>query len=1032
MGKQETLNQNTKTKTKMERELELQLELLKVVAEQNKELIFEYEAKNDEAVIYQVLNGEFEVYSTFHNFVELSEVHLSILSEEHRTKFRKNFQACMKKAAHNVCDYEVLRKNGEKEWIRFFMASVENKRHKVTKVIGRIINIQQEKIDNEMIRRRAEIDALTGVYNHKTFEEIVAKAIYRKKGEGAFVVMDVDDFKMVNDTQGHNIGDQVLAQTGEILNAYVGDRGYAGRLGGDEFALYVWGFENQQEIVDYFAKLRIKLKKEIIFDMEYSASIGIATKNGRKLTFKDLYFEADQATYRAKRNGKNQIVFYSDIELEDEEDAKDDIAENDKTNALSNSYEKTMFSNVLEYIFIADPISYRILYANDAVHNVMDIVDTKWMELPYYTLLEGKDDPSDAMDIREEKNYILSTNSGEGRYLEKYFPNSEFSVFSHMTSWEKNPAVLFTMFDRNNASQVLGVLEEKMKRQQDIHRYMYLFSNPNIEEIKERLLRMICENFDADFVGLIPYQPAENQITCSYHKDTVDAMARVIDDAIDSGKIERHLGVIDENGIISIPHVSKIKNSHPEYYETLVGIHIWSVTGTKLEYNDEYMGTLLIINPRNLEGKQRVLSYLEGRLATAIARYRLKEKYEFTKTHDIITRLWNRSSFWGWNTHWEEKGMTSLGILMTDVVGLHKINEEFGYARGNDSLSQVAKILEELFQGYRCFRYEDDTMLAFCPNISEPAFKTLVSLTKERLEELSFGVSCGMSWSENIDVSDLLKDAESVITIEKSTSIDVGKLEEKKDAQVIFDVEQELANGRFLTYLQPKVDIQKNRIVGAEALVRLQDEKLGVVSPGYFISILEEYNLVHMVDLYVFEEVYKFQKQLQDEGKRLLPISVNFSKITLMYPELLSRVLEISNSYDVPNEFVQIEITETVRDMDHVIVNDIAKRLHNMGFKLLMDDFGARYSNLASFVQFSFDTIKIDRAMVMDIVEDKKSALVLRHLISMIQDLNVECVIEGVETREQVEMLKQMNVHDVQGYFFGEPIPKEEFYRKVL
>ena len=147
---------------------------------------------------------------------------------------------------------------------------------------------------------------------------------------------------------------------------------------------------------------------------------------------------------------------------------------------------------------------------------------------------------------------------------------------------------------------------------------------------------------------------------------------------------------------------------------------------------------------------------------------------------------------------------------------------------------------------------------------------------------------------------------------------------------------------------------------------------------------------------------------------------------------MLSRVLEISNSYDVPNEFVQIEITETVRDMDHVIVNDIAKRLHNMGFKLLMDDFGARYSNLASFVQFSFDTIKIDRAMVMDIVEDKKSALVLRHLISMIQDLNVECVIEGVETREQVEMLKQMNVHDVQGYFFGEPIPKEEFYRKVL
>ena len=123
-----------------------------------------------------------------------------------------------------------------------------------------------------------------------------------------FVMLDIDDFKMINDTQGHAVGDMVLSQTGSILSEVTGDRGIVGRLGGDEFAVFASGFQNSVEMEEFCVSLRENLKK-IIFDMEYSVSIGAAKLDGRRISFPDFYYEADRAVYAAKRGGKNRIVF---------------------------------------------------------------------------------------------------------------------------------------------------------------------------------------------------------------------------------------------------------------------------------------------------------------------------------------------------------------------------------------------------------------------------------------------------------------------------------------------------------------------------------------------------------------------------------------------------------------------------------------------------------------------------------------------------------------------------------------------------
>ena len=178
--------------------------------------------------------------------------------------------------------------------------------------------------------------------------------------------------------------------------------------------------------------------------------------------------------------------------------------------------------------------------------------------------------------------------------------------------------------------------------------------------------------------------------------------------------------------------------------------------------------------------------------------------------------------------------------------------------------------------------------------------------------------------------------------------------------------------------------------------------------------------------------VLQFQKVARDAGKEQVPISVNFSKNTLMYPKLMEFIHKQCEIYGMPNGLVRIEITETISNMDHMEVRNIAKALHEMSFSISMDDFGTQYSNMAVLTQFEFDTVKIDRSMILNIVDDAKNRTILKHTVGMLTELGMETIIEGVETAEQVEVLAELGCDIVQGFFFGRPEPEERFYELFM
>ena len=233
-------------------------------------------------------------------------------------------------------------------------------------------------------------------------------------------------------------------------------------------------------------------------------------------------------------------------------------------------------------------------------------------------------------------------------------------------------------------------------------------------------------------------------------------------------------------------------------------------------------------------------------------------------------------------------------------------------------------------------------------------------------------------------------------------------------------------------FLQPKVNIFSEKTVGAEALIRLYHPEKGYISPAMFIPLLEKQNEVHLIDMFILRRTFQFQKAARDAGREVVPISVNFSKNTLMYPKIMSYIEELCDTYGMPEYKIRIEITETISNMDHMEVRSMAKILHSMGFSISMDDFGTQYSNMAVLTQFDFDTVKIDRSMIINIVNDAKNRTLLKHTVAMLKELGMEIVIEGVETEEQVKVLAELGCDTVQGFYFGKPEPEENFYELYM
>lgn len=230
---------------------------------------------------------------------------------------------------------------------------------------------------------------------------------------------------------------------------------------------------------------------------------------------------------------------------------------------------------------------------------------------------------------------------------------------------------------------------------------------------------------------------------------------------------------------------------------------------------------------------------------------------------------------------------------------------------------------------------------------------------------------------------------------------------------------------QFMMYLQPKYSIAKNEIVGAEALVRWKHPERGMIFPDQFIPVIEENGFVRKVDYYIWEEACRFIKRCKDAGITCCPVSVNVSRVHLRDDECIKVLSDLIHSWGIPQEMLELEITETVDDQQ---VSRKAYQLKEEGYTLLMDDFGSGYSSLNILLETPFDVIKLDKKFIENMMLSEKGRMILEQVVAMSNKLGLGLLAEGVETKEQVDVLRSIGCDHVQGYYYAKPMPKDDVF----
>ncbi|MBO5291913.1 MAG: EAL domain-containing protein [Lachnospiraceae bacterium] len=252
---------------------------------------------------------------------------------------------------------------------------------------------------------------------------------------------------------------------------------------------------------------------------------------------------------------------------------------------------------------------------------------------------------------------------------------------------------------------------------------------------------------------------------------------------------------------------------------------------------------------------------------------------------------------------------------------------------------------------------------------------------------------------------------------------------QRREKKVEGAIRKALEKSSFEVYYQPIYSNEQKKFVSAEALIRLRDEELGFISPEEFIPIAERKSMILEIGRFVLEEVCRFWSEAKLEWYGLEYIEVNLSVVQCMQVNLVEQLDQIMDSYQIPSNRINLEITETAAAYSEEMLEKNMERLDAKGIGLSMDDYGTGYSNMTYLLRFPFSFVKIDKAIVWAAFEKETAMVAMSSIVSMIKNLQMKIVAEGVETKEQAEKLRELGCDYLQGYYFSKPVSKEDFLK---
>lgn len=817
-------------------------------------------------------------------------------------------------------------------WFRTYYKSIADHNGRITRIIGRSFNIDEDKKLQEEVRR----DPLTKLLNKLEIQrETDAFLEGTEDGTHVLFLIDIDNFKGVNDNFGHTFGDTVIVDVANIIKSFFRNNDLTGRVGGDEFLVLMKNttLEKAKERAGNLGEALCKVYTGGSIHYRISASIGLAACNGGDgNTYSSLFEKADHAMYRTKQGGKNgyEIAGAKDVGM--------------IRNGIKN-IERRENMGAEDREFLAFSISL----------------------------------------MAHAKNIDGSLNMLLNRITERYQLDLVM-VFEDNT--ENDGMVMTNYFGNNFSFYGKSAFPKK---------------SPSLKELQPGEY-MIVKNSRSNFAtGMGNYLKS----TDTYNEKA--PFSAVV------GKFEYVGGCTGEVIYVSLDEERQWQPGELEIFQELTRM----------------MAIFVSLRYRVAESREQISS--------------IQKK-------DPLTGLYNQEAFREAVVEIlaHSKPDEVYAIEYMDINNFGYINENYGYKVGDSVLKMFAQdiFMQEYFRA-GCRLYSDFFLLLIADESQEKMIdrlhnrnKRFSNMQNHRYPNSGMGISAGVYILEDnkMDIEFAIENANLAWKNAKNTgkrditlynpSLRIQRTEEQK---IVGEFYEALYRDDFQMYLQPKFILRDRSVYGAEALARWKRPDGKILPPGMFIDSLEKIGYITELDFYIYEEVLKTLEKWDKQHRRKIVISTNFSgrHFESDGEEFLNRIQHVLSKYSVRPEYIEIEVTEGVLVKNVAVLEKCMNRLHEIGFRVAIDDFGTGYSSLSVLADMPADVIKIDKSFINKGMTEQKKNL-LYEIGRMVKILQKDIIIEGVETEEQEQFLKEGGFTCGQGYLCNCPVPIGDFEKMYL
>lgn len=699
----------------------------------------------------------------------------------------------------------------------------------------------------------------------------------------------------------------------------------------------------------------------------------------------------------------------------------------------------SLLNEISELVYVSDPETYELLFVNQTGCQTLHLENYKHKKC--YEILQGKTSPCEfcTNDRLCDDNFYTweFTNPSIGRH---------FLLKDKIIQWRGKTARMEIAFDITERE----LQKQELKNMLDVQTLItncvrMLYAVDDLDQTINAVLTQIGEFLVSDRAYVFEIK---DELMNNTHEWTAPGISPQLEklQQLDLSLISDWLPFFEKNDCIIIDDVEQLQKTNPAAYATLHAQEITSLIAAPIFLDNKLAGYIGIDNydSEKIKNSSYLLLSMSIFLSYAIRHRNHVDMLHRLSYHDLLTNALNRNAFMDVLSQFRPGQSASAGIIYIDINGMKEINDFYGHHQGDKILiTTVAKVFN-LFKPDELFRIGGDEFVIITYDLTETDFYEKFNLLRNIFCEktnLPFSIATGSCWVKSpSDLNSLLQQADSAMYADKKKFY-YGKEKTSRYRHNLDDIlnlanysalQEALTAGQFCIYFQPKISLDTEEFIGSEALIRYINQAGEIIAPNNFIPILEEARLIKMLDLYVFEEVCKQINIWKERKMRVKPVSINLSRSTLSYHFLADQLLALITKHNIDISLLELEVTETAEVDNQLVFSQALEKLKEYGFSISIDDFGVRNASLSLFTTINFDILKLDRSLVKTLAQNQKARILIRSLAVICSDLGIKLIAEGVETLEQLDILKELRCNEVQGYLFSKPLPLNDFENKYL